>query len=216
MITFLKFAKFISFPFHKTLYWVKVEGKENIPKDKGFILCSNHISYIEPVLIVLYFKKPVHFMGKAEIFGKNKIFDAFLRGVNVFPVERGSGGAEAIEFASKLIADGKAVGIFPEGTRSKDGVPMRAKSGAALLTNMTGADVLPMAVVIKGKMRPFKRIRIIVGELIPNSQLAFEETDRKGLRRASTLIMGRITELWKKGQGLAQETGDRDQETGDL
>ena len=78
---------------------------------------------------------------------------------------------------------------------------MRAKSGAAYIANESHVDIVPAAVVSKGKVRPFKRVRLIIGEPIPYDKVAFTKEDRRnGLRNASNVIMGSITELWEAGQ----------------
>ncbi|MBQ2677128.1 MAG: 1-acyl-sn-glycerol-3-phosphate acyltransferase [Clostridia bacterium] len=195
------FFKIILYPIYRTLFWYSIEGLENLPKSGGYIFCSNHISAIDAVLWILKFPARIHFMAKAELF-KIPILRGLFYKVDVFPVDRGSGDMQSINKAIDIVKSGDVLGIFPEGTRSKDGKPGRPKSGAAYISNLAeGAPVVPAAVVCKdGKLRPFKKIKLIIGKPIPYSEIKFQEGDRKNLRRVSTLIMDHITGLWEKGQ----------------
>ncbi|MEG1886762.1 MAG: lysophospholipid acyltransferase family protein, partial [Oscillospiraceae bacterium] len=143
-------------------------------------------------------KRMIHFMGKQELF-KNKLVGAFFRAMGGFAVERGSGGGEAIENAIQLVKDGNVMCIFPEGTRSRDGKPMRAKSGVAVIASGTGEMVLPVAIYREGKIRPFCRATIRYGIPINASETKMQDGSRGELKRISGLIMDRIVELWKKG-----------------
>ena len=138
-------------------------------------------------------------MAKAELF-KNKICAWLFKRVGAFPVDRDGGNAGSVAHAIDIVKQGGILGIFPEGTRSKDGKPGRAKSGAAYIANATGADVVPMAIVVKGKTKVFCKVRLIIGKPIPHDEIHFEGTDRKGLRNASTRIMQEIITLWENGQ----------------
>lgn len=173
----------------------KVVGKENIPTDIGFILCSNHISAYDPIFIAIDLKKQVHYMAKEELF-ENPFFRFFGNGVGAFSVKRGTGDANALQTAIDYVKKGEVLGIFPEGTRSKDGKPLRPKSGAAYVAKETGAAVLPVTVCCEGgKVKMFRKVTVVYGKLIPAKELGFtEEGSAKELRNASRLIMDRIIE----------------------
>ena len=106
----------------------------------------------------------------------------------------------AFEKAIEIVNDGGILGIFPEGTRSKDNKPKRAKAGTAFIANATGATVVPMAIVVKEKVKPFCKVRLIVGKPIPHEEIHFEGHDRQGLKLATNKIMDEITALWEAGQ----------------
>ena len=187
-------------PLVKLLFRIKIEGKENLPQNGGYVFCSNHVSLLDPVFWIVKLRKQICYMAKAEIF-KNKLSGWFFRKIEAFPVDRQGGSAGSVSHAIDVVKNGKILGVFPEGTRSKDGKIGRAKSGAAYIANMTGADVLPMAIVVKnGKVRPFCKIKLIIGKPIPHSEIHFDGTDKRGLRNASSRIMGDITALWERGQ----------------
>ncbi len=186
-------------PFVKLICRVEIRGMENLPTSGGYVFCSNHISFMDPVFWIVFTKKRIQYMAKAELF-KNKLFTWFFNKVGVFPVDRGGGSAGSVSHAIKLVEEGGILGIFPEGTRSKDNKPMRAKSGTAYIANATNSDIVPAAVCVKSKVRPFRKTILIIGKPIPHDEIHFEGTDRKGLRTASTRIMEEITKLWENGQ----------------
>ncbi len=189
----------VLFPIFKLFNRFEIIGKENLPKSGGIVYASNHISFADPIFWVLSIRRRICYMAKAELYNSK-----FLRGIfklaGVFPVERGKASVNSVNHAIDIVKNGGILGIFPEGTRSKDGKPARAKSGVAYIANATGADVVPMAVVSKGKIKPFKKVKLYVGKPIPHSEIHFEGTDRKGLRNASERIMSEITKLWEEGQ----------------
>ena len=201
MNIFLTVLRIILYPIYRILFWYTIEGKENLPKDRSVVFCSNHISLLDPVFWLITIRRPrIHFMAKEELF-KIPIFKNLITWADAFPVRRGKGDTSAISESRDVIKKGDVLGIFPEGTRSKDGRPARAKSGAAYIANESHCDIVPAAVVCKGKVRPFKRVRLIVGKPIPYDKIAFTKEDRRnGLRNASNVIMGSITELWEAGQ----------------
>lgn len=181
---------------------VRSIGEENIPKDKAFILAANHISALDPVMIVSRCPRTIHFMAKEELF-KNPLFASFLKNMNVFPVKRQTSDKRALEFAKKLVSSGGVLGIFPEGTRSKDATPKRAKNGAAYLAAKTGADVLPVSIYktpgTKEK-RPLVTLRF--GTLVKNGEFGFgEDYSQQKIRAASEMIMEKIVSLWSLKHG---------------
>lgn len=150
------------------LHPTKVEGLENLPKN-GALLCPNHSSNWDPVLLVL--KLPVnyrcHIMAKQELF-KNPILGWILRHLGAFPVSRGGTDIQSVKTAIQAIKAGDNLLIFPEGTvirngiGSVDGLPAHAKGGVAMIGVRTGAVMVP--VFMDGEKKPFHRTRIIIGK----------------------------------------------------
>lgn len=179
-------------------------GEENIPEKGAFILAANHISALDPVMIISHCPRTLHFMAKDELF-KNPIFASFLKKMNVFPVKRQTSDKRALEFAKRIISSGWALGIFPEGSRIKDAIPKRAKNGVSYLAAKTKADVLPVSIYKapgEKKLRPHITIRF--GKLIKNSELGFsDEYSQQKIRESSEKIMSAITALWALKHGEA-------------
>ena len=185
-------------------YCVTSFGEENIPEKGAFILATNHISALDPVMIISRCPRTLHFMAKDELF-KNPVFASFLKKMNVFPVKRQTSDKRALEFAKRIISSGWVLGIFPEGSRIKDASPKRAKNGVSYLAAKTKADVLPVSIYKAPGVRKLRpQITIRFGKLIKNSELGFsEEYSQQKIRESSEKIMSAITALWALRHGEA-------------
>lgn len=195
---YMFFRKLVEIYFKHIKYKMTVLNPENIPQLKGgFIVASNHQSYSDPPVIAAAFKGRFSFMAKSELF-KNKAFAWLITKCGAFPVVRGAKDNSAIERAVSDLEKNKIFVIFPEGTRSKDGVIARAKSGVAMIAGMANAPVVPICIMYgcDGKKR---NCTVAVGEMIPADQLTLSDAaDRKQLKSVSSLIMGNICDLQKQ------------------
>ena len=192
---FYKIMKNLCMFIFRIWFHIQYVGSENIPNGGGYILICNHISNIDPILLAGNVKEPICYMGKAELF-RNPVLGFIFRHVNAFPVERGKGDTSAIDTSVKIISDRKILGIFPEGTRSKDGKPLRPKSGAALIAKMTGADVLPCGIVYENKKKFRSKVTVSFGEVIPFENLGFtSEQNARELKAATKLMFGQVLSL---------------------
>lgn len=198
---FYYLAAALARPYMKIFHRVKFYGVENVPKKGKIIIASNHISMLDPPAIGVGLGRRVHFMGKAELFG-NPFIGCVMKHLNCFPVNRGTGDSEAVNLASVVLQNDMALGIFPEGTRSKDeGKPAtRPKSGVAMLAQMEKCDVLPVAVYCEGgKPRLFHKYTVRVGEVIKYEDLGFTEAGGRGeIREAAKKIWNTIVSLWEE------------------
>lgn len=192
---FLLVLKIVLFPIYRLIFWYSVEGLENIPKDKGVIFCSNHISMLDPVLWVIVVRQRLCFMSKKEMFN-NKILAWLLKKLDVFPVDREGKDLKAIKTAIKTVKENRVLGIYPEGTRSKDGTPQQAKPGVSYIARSAKCDVVPAAIKCKGKLRPFKRVKMVVGNPISNATL-FDGVEKNDLQTPADRIMSEIKILWE-------------------
>ena len=145
------------------LYRFEVIGAENFPKEGGILLCSNHIHALDPPVVGMTAPRTVHFMAKEELF-KAPILGPILPKVNAFPVKRGMSDREALRTALKILKSGEVVGLFPEGTRSTDGVLKKGLSGAGFFALRGNADVMPCAII--GPYKAFRKVRVVYGEPI--------------------------------------------------
>ncbi len=182
-------------PIIRVLVPLKVEGLENFPPVSApLILSCNHISNWDPILLLV--AKPhrhIYFMAKSELFC-NRLFSWFFgKQLGAFPVHRGTGDTGALDTAQQLVAEGKIMGIFPEGTRSKTGKLLRPKSGVALIAAKTGAAVLPTAIVTHGqRVRLFKRTTIVYGKPLSAEELHVTDAEHPDIRYATRHIMEAI------------------------
>lgn len=209
MSFYYRFVKTVARPLAKLMLRFRAKGTEHIPESGGFILCCNHTSMIDIALLVLTCKRQIYFMAKEELF-HNPILAWFFRHMGGFPISRGAGDEAALEKARDIVRRGDILGIFPEGTRTKDpaGHPGRGRSGAAVIASQTGAGVLPCAIHYAGydgKMHFFKPSYVRFGEMIPPEELQIQGLDRAEVRRASNRIMGTITAMWEEETGWKSE-----------
>jgi 1-acyl-sn-glycerol-3-phosphate acyltransferase len=190
------FAKVVVPPIFKVVIPYKLNNKEKMPDTGRVIICSNHVTMKDPVLLALCFKRQVYYMAKAELF-KNKFVSFIIRGLGAFPVVRGAGDTAAMDTAKNILESEKVLGIFLEGTRSKDGSFGKPHSGAVLLAHQNNAPILPMCITAKGGKIPhsFHKVVISCGDLIMPEELGIETGSGSEYRKASRLVMDKIAEL---------------------
>lgn len=181
------------------LYKTKITGGEKLKQEGGFILASNHVSDYDPIFLSLgayKSKRKVNYMAKAELL-KIPLVGLLLKALGAFPVKRGKSDRGAIEKAISLVEEGRILGIFPEGTRSKTGEFLPYKSGAAVVAARTHCDVVPVSIQVEGgKLRFRSRVTVRFGELIPFSDLKLtEDFTTQELRDAAAYIREKTLRL---------------------
>lgn len=182
----------------KTLYKVEYEGLENLDRKGGFIIAPNHVVGFDPAFIAMASERAFHYIAKYEIF-QNPIVNKLATHMNAFPIVRGKGDMTAVHYAIELIRRGEVLCIFPEGTRSPDGAPKRAKSGVGLIARETGADVIPTAIYVEDKNKKGSRVIVKFGKAIKNSELGFTDGGKtRENKAAANMIMAEITRLWEE------------------
>lgn len=153
----------------KLLFFVKIEGRENIPKGRSCVLMGNHQHIFDPLMLALCAPdREIHFMGKKELWNNRLLGWAFTK-VHGFPVDRGNMDMGAIRTAMNVLKEGDTLGIFPEGTRSKTGHMLPLLGGASMLALRSRCDVIP--VYIDGSYKPFRRMTVRVGEPVQMDDL---------------------------------------------
>jgi len=128
-------------------YCIEVDGIERVP-DGPSIVAANHRSFMDSVFLALVVDRPVSFLAKAEYFDRRRTAWIF-RSTGQIPLQRGSpmGARRALDAAVDVLAEGGVVGIYPEGTRSRDGLLHRGNLGPARLAATTGAPIVPVGLV---------------------------------------------------------------------
>lgn len=140
-----------------------VEGLENVPAQGPFIVAPNHLSFFDSVIVQALTPRPVSFFAKAEYFTtkgvKGKLMKGFFEAVHSIPVERGEQAAsvQALKTLLEILGKGDGVGIYPEGTRSRDGLLYRGRTGVGWLALTTGAPVVPVGIIGTEKLQPAGR-----------------------------------------------------------
>lgn len=153
----------IAYPIIKLLYPFTVEGLEHVPQDQSVVLCANHASAWDPILICMALPKRY----RIRIMAKKQLTDIpvlgwLLKKIGVFPVDRGHADLHAVKTSIRAIQSGENLLIFPEGTRVEHAGDARVKGGVVMIALRTGAALLPVSV--GGKKQLFHRSRIVFGE----------------------------------------------------
>jgi 1-acyl-sn-glycerol-3-phosphate acyltransferase len=142
---------------------LKITGVENIPATGPVILISNHISFLDPTLVVSMLPRPAIPMSKIENL-EDKILGPLARAFDAFPVQRGEVDRRALHTALRVLEAGLLLWIAPEGTRSPSGQLQRAQNGLAFIATRSGAPVVPSAFTgtdrFKYNLRRFKRTQV--------------------------------------------------------
>ncbi|MFI5837413.1 lysophospholipid acyltransferase family protein [Micromonospora sp. NPDC051300] len=147
-------------PLGRLAFRAVVDGRDNVPRHGPVILAANHISFLDSVVIPLLAPRPVAFLAKDEYFrqpgAKGWLTRTCLTAIDAIPVRRGGhrSAQASLELAREVLAAGRAFGIHPEGSRSRDGRLYRGRTGVAWLALASGAPVVPVAVLGTDRIQP--------------------------------------------------------------
>jgi len=144
----------------KIFYSTRYKNAQNLPSEGGCIICGNHVSALDPLILACATKRECSFIAKAELFD-NFFIRWVSKAFNIFPVKRGTGDIGAMKKAISLVNDGAMLVIFPEGTRSKNGKLGEGKNGATLIAKKTGCQIVPCAIQ---KAKIFAKTEVVFGE----------------------------------------------------
>lgn len=137
----------------RLLFGLKSRGRERVPASGPVLLVANHSSVLDPPLVGGASARPLFFLAKAELF-QIPLFGRLIRGVNARPVRREGADAAALRTALRILAEGGALLVFPEGTRGAEGDLRQPKGGAGMLAVLSGAPVVPVYVSGSGRAWP--------------------------------------------------------------
>ena len=184
-----QFAKSFVWTVLNPIYRFDIKGLEHFPKSGGILICTNHIDALDPPVVGITAPRPVHFMAKEELFNA-PILKPLLPKINAFPVKRGLSDREALRRAIAILKSGDVMGLFPEGTRSKNGELGKGFSGAGFFALKGDADVVPCAII--GPYKAFRRLKVVYGEPILMQPYRDEKASADEVTK---IIMSRIQEL---------------------
>ncbi|WP_077367604.1 lysophospholipid acyltransferase family protein [Anaerosalibacter sp. Marseille-P3206] len=158
---FYKICYCIGNAIFRIVFRFNVNGKENIPKEGRIIVCSNHISNFDPLILGLSMPRQIRFMAKKELF-KNTFLDKFLSSLGAFPIDRQGADLSAIRTSINILKNEEVLGIFPEGTRVFKEDINKAKPGIGMIAIKGRSPVVP--VFINSKYKLFSKVNITIGK----------------------------------------------------
>lgn len=181
---------FLSGLYH-IVFRIKITG--NVPETGAYIICANHINYLDAAAVVLLNKRKVYFVAKEDLF-RFRILNWLAHLFDIIPIKRDMQDMEAMKRCLKVVKSGDLLGIFPEGTRKGLAKNGKAKNGAAYMAIKTGTPVIPVG--IHGTFKPFSKVYINYGEPIDLS--SYKGADKEKQDEATRIIMDNIVMLTKK------------------
>jgi 1-acyl-sn-glycerol-3-phosphate acyltransferase len=195
---------------------ITVDGLENVPDEGGAIVCPNHVSVIDSFMLPTVLPRRITFVGKAEYLDNWKTRHLFPA-LGMIPIDRSGGDSSrrALDAAAGVLEQGELFGIYPEGTRSRDGKLHRGHTGPARLALRTGAPLVPVGIVGTREIqppghrvpRPFRPCTIRLGRPIDVGHYRDRPDDHLVLRELTDELMFEIREL--SGQEYVDEYSTR-------
>jgi 1-acyl-sn-glycerol-3-phosphate acyltransferase len=192
-------------PFLMILFRPKVKGLRHVPASGPLIVASNHLSFSDSIFMPLVVPRKVTFLAKSEYFTspgpKGLIKKLAFIALGQVPVDRSGGrrSEAALITGLKVLAEGKCLGIYPEGTRSPDGRLYKGRTGIARLAIESGAPIIPVAMFNTEKIQPTGTVmpKVMRVEMIFGEPMYFDgdSTDLQYLREVTDVIMAKIQEL---------------------
>ena len=197
-------AKAIVKPVMRFLHHIHATGLHHVPAEGPAIFCPNHISFIDSFVLPCVLPRRISYVGKAEYMDSWKTKYVFPA-MGMVPIDRSGGSASerALETAARILGRGELFGIYPEGTRSRDGVLHRGRTGAARLALRTGAPIIPVGIRGTDQMqptgakfpKPFSSCQVNIGEPIDVTRYLDRQSDRLLLRQLTDEVMFEIRKL---------------------
>lgn len=176
----------------RIIFRIEVTGIENIPIEGKIIVCSNHVSMLDPITVAISIPRRIYFMAKKELFEK-KFFGSFLEKLGAFPVDRDGADLTAIRNSLKVLKGENVLGIFPEGTRNKMEDVDSAKPGIAMISIKGKAPIIPIYIDTQYKL--FRKIRVIIGKQIITEEYYDQKLNMDDYREISRQVMTTIYNL---------------------
>lgn len=186
----------------------RVFGRHHVPRDRGVLLAANHASYLDPVIIGSALPYRIWYLARTTLFDHSRFFKWLLLTVNSIPISRERLELKTMRAVQELCRNGRAVVIFPEGTRSPDGALQRGLAGIGLMAEKIGVDIVPVYV---DSFHAFSRhskwprpvpVTIAFGVPLPLSRWQHIADPRERYQAIADGIMSAIAEL---RDGLARK-----------
>lgn len=179
-------------------YRPRITGPENVPRQGGFILASNHISNFDPPLVGSFQRRELYFFAKKELF-KNPVVSYIITAANSLPVSRGRVDRKALKLAIGAIRDGFGLVMFPEGTRSKTDQFLSPKPGIGIIANHAECPIVPTYIHGSNKLgdcaRGRDKMSISYGPPLSAEWVLSQGTGKEAYQKIAATVMERISDL---------------------
>ncbi|MGH7492534.1 MAG: lysophospholipid acyltransferase family protein [bacterium] len=185
--------------YFRLLFRVEVRGVENIPRRGRVLIASNHVSGYDPPLVGCVIPRVVYFLGKKELFEIPGLAQ-LIRFCNCIPVDRTDFAAATLKQIEGVLKNDEALMLFPEGTRTLTGRPLRWKAGLGMIAARTGADIVPACIEnlfgVRGSILTRPHVRITFGAALPVAPFLANQAQGKELyAQIATAAHARLMEL---------------------
>lgn len=177
--------------FTKCIFRTKLNGIENIPQDGSCMICINHISIWDPIILICYMPRRISFIAKKET-EKLPVIGWILKKIDCIFINRDGVDLKAMRQSLKVLSSDKVLGIFPTGTREKKNPGAKPKSGCALLAAKSGTTVIPIGINATYKL--FSKIVVNIGEPIDFSEYKGQKCSQEFLEQKTSEIYDKILE----------------------
>ncbi len=182
-------------------YGFRAEGRKNMPSTGGGLVCANHQSYFDPVVVGVSSSRQMSFVARSTLFNV-PIFDKLIHSLGAIPINRDKGGLAGLKATIRLLKGGKLVLIFPEGTRTDDGELQPLKPGFCALVRRCKVPIIPVG--FDGPFQAWPResrwprlgaMRSCVGKPITPEEIGEMDDDQ-----LIALVAERIAECFQKAR----------------
>jgi 1-acyl-sn-glycerol-3-phosphate acyltransferase len=201
MTPFYRTAQFLSYSYYRLFHRFRIEGMENVPSRGAFLLASNHLSFLDPPALGCQLPRNLHYFARDTLFKGPLGF--LIRSLNSIPVNRDQLDLGTLRKVLKVLGEGHPLLVFPEGTRSEDGLLGEGKKGVGMLLAKSKVPVLPARIfgsyeiMGKGKIVPRigRKLRLRYGSLLELDQLDPGGKGGERYEKISQSIMNAISEI---------------------
>jgi len=184
----------------KVSFKIKIRGKGNIPSKGPAVVASNHLSYLDPIVLGLITPRRMNFIAKEELFG-NSLFRVLITQLGAFPLKRERFDRAGYERALAILREGGILTLFPEGTRAQHGKPGHLRQGAVRIALRAGVPLVPIVIAGTDSILPrgkrtirLGKIRVEVGK--PLAAVKLDKTQDS--RRETDELLGSLKRRMKK------------------
>ena len=178
----------------RRLYRVQLIGAENEPENAPFVVCANHISVKDVLILAACMKHQLRFLAKAELF-KVPILSGIIKACGAIPIERGKGDVGALKKSIAVLRDGEVLGLYPQGHRypGVDPAETEPQGGVGLVVSRAKCSVLPVCIQPKGfKIKAFRKTYVTIGKPIPFEEFAMTDNNKSEYDRVARQVFDSV------------------------